>query len=169
MLFACGVGSGLFFFGVGEPVSHYTQRNRHSADSTILDGKLAQYAMNLTLYHWGEHLLIVFFFFSRDFSDYSLRLVMLLHCRNVDWTDELKGRVADDHEIVFLSADWRQNIRLDGWFDRYPFHLRYFAGSLYFVGVRRVTDEFGHRWNHRPGRWAWPGSWSINPLTASSI
>ena len=24
MLFACGVGSGLFFFSVSEPVSHYT-------------------------------------------------------------------------------------------------------------------------------------------------
>ena len=29
MLFACGVGVGLFFYGVAEPVFHYTQPNRY--------------------------------------------------------------------------------------------------------------------------------------------
>ena len=28
MLFSCGVSTGLFFFGVAEPVKHYTTANR---------------------------------------------------------------------------------------------------------------------------------------------
>ena len=28
MLFACGIGVGLFFYGVAEPIFHYTGRNR---------------------------------------------------------------------------------------------------------------------------------------------
>ena len=54
MLFACGIGVGLFFYGVAEPITHYTiTRNRYSADPTMPDNTLAQIAINLTLYHWG--------------------------------------------------------------------------------------------------------------------
>ena len=42
MLFACGVGVGLFFYGVAEPIYHYTSRNRYSADPTLPDNELAQ-------------------------------------------------------------------------------------------------------------------------------
>ena len=55
MLFACGIGVGLFFYGVAEPVYHYTGKNRYSADSTMPDNTLAQIAINVTLYHWGKY------------------------------------------------------------------------------------------------------------------
>ena len=55
MLFACGVGVGLFFYGVAEPVFHYTTRNRYSADPTLPDNELAQVAINLSMYHWGTY------------------------------------------------------------------------------------------------------------------
>ena len=29
MLFACGIGVGLFFYGVAEPIFHYTGKNRY--------------------------------------------------------------------------------------------------------------------------------------------
>jgi len=54
MLFACGVGVGLFFYGVAEPIFHYTTRNRYSADPSIPDNELAQIAINLPMYHWGK-------------------------------------------------------------------------------------------------------------------
>jgi len=60
MLFACGIGVGLFFYGVAEPIYHYTGKNRYSADSTMPDNTLAQIAINLTLYHWGIHGWIVY-------------------------------------------------------------------------------------------------------------
>jgi len=60
MLFAAGVGVGLFYFGVSEPVSHYKvdgNRNRHSYE--IADER-AQMSMNLTWYHWGVHAWVVY-------------------------------------------------------------------------------------------------------------
>jgi choline-glycine betaine transporter len=60
MLFACGIGTGLFFFGVAEPLYHYTGKNRYSSDPMRPDNLLAQDAMNLTLYHWGIHGWIVY-------------------------------------------------------------------------------------------------------------
>ncbi|KAL5263770.1 hypothetical protein ACHWQZ_G004986 [Mnemiopsis leidyi] len=55
MLFACGVGVGLFFYGVGEPINHYTRPNRYTADRYMPDNMVAQNAINQTFYHWGLH------------------------------------------------------------------------------------------------------------------
>ena len=55
MLFACGIGPGLFFSGVAEPVYHYTGENRYTRDPTMPDNRLAQEAINITLYHYGFH------------------------------------------------------------------------------------------------------------------
>jgi choline-glycine betaine transporter len=60
MLFACGVGVGLFFYGVAEPIWHYTGGNRYFADKYMPDNELAQNAMNLTFFHWGIHGWIVY-------------------------------------------------------------------------------------------------------------
>ena len=37
MLFACGIGVGLFFYGVAEPIFHYTGKNRYSHKLLITD------------------------------------------------------------------------------------------------------------------------------------
>jgi len=55
MLFACGVGVGLFFYGVGEPIAHYTSPNRYTSDRYMPDNMVAQNALNQTFYHWGLH------------------------------------------------------------------------------------------------------------------
>jgi len=60
MLFACGIGVGLFFYGVAEPIYHYTTPNRYNRDPFAPDNLLAQEAMNVTLYHWGVHGWIVY-------------------------------------------------------------------------------------------------------------
>ncbi|XP_074656141.1 putative glycine betaine transporter [Tubulanus polymorphus] len=63
MLFACGIGVGLFFFGVAEPVWHYVPEgggNRYISDKSMPDNTLAQIAINLTLYHWGIHGWVVY-------------------------------------------------------------------------------------------------------------
>jgi len=41
MLFSCGLSTGLFFYGVSEPIYHYTGENRYSADSSLPDNSLA--------------------------------------------------------------------------------------------------------------------------------
>jgi len=61
MLFAAGIGIGLFYFGVAEPIFHYAPGeygNRYYNRYT--DNQLAQDAMNLTFFHWGVHGWIVY-------------------------------------------------------------------------------------------------------------
>lgn len=49
MLFAAGMGIGLMFFGVSEPLMHYL--NPPSADSQTIEA--AKKAMSITFFHWG--------------------------------------------------------------------------------------------------------------------
>ncbi|NKB99468.1 MAG: BCCT family transporter [Pseudomonadales bacterium] len=51
MLFAAGMGIGLMFFGVAEPVNHFLAPP-HGDGGTIA---AAKEAMNLTFFHWGLH------------------------------------------------------------------------------------------------------------------
>lgn len=51
MLFAAGMGIGLMFFGVAEPVNHFLAPPQ-GAGGTIV---AAREAMNLTFFHWGLH------------------------------------------------------------------------------------------------------------------
>jgi choline/glycine/proline betaine transport protein len=51
MLFAAGMGIGLMFYGVAEPVMHYLQPP-HGAGGGI---EAASQAMQLTFFHWGLH------------------------------------------------------------------------------------------------------------------
>ena len=60
MLFACGVSTGLFFYGVAEPLYHYIGPNRFTRDPSLPDNRLAQEAINITLYHWGLHGWVVY-------------------------------------------------------------------------------------------------------------
>ena len=56
MLFACGIGVGLFYYGVSEPIFHYTDgTNRYLADPYRPDNLVAQDAINLTFFHWGTY------------------------------------------------------------------------------------------------------------------
>ncbi|GAB5413516.1 MAG: choline BCCT transporter BetT [Congregibacter sp.] len=51
MLFAAGMGIGLMFFGVAEPVMHFLQPP-HGEGGTV---EAARQAMTLTFFHWGLH------------------------------------------------------------------------------------------------------------------
>ena len=51
MLFAAGMGIGLMFFGVAEPVIHFLNPP-HGEGGTV---EAAREAMKLTFFHWGLH------------------------------------------------------------------------------------------------------------------
>jgi len=56
MIFSAGIGTGLFFYGVSEPLYHATGTYKHSryeADLTLSRDTRDQHAINLTLFHWG--------------------------------------------------------------------------------------------------------------------
>jgi len=58
MIFCCGVAVGLFFYGVSEPLYHL--HSHRYANDLHTDNEKAQYAINLTLYHWGIHGWVVY-------------------------------------------------------------------------------------------------------------
>ncbi|XP_065667061.1 glycine betaine transporter BetL isoform X2 [Hydra vulgaris] len=61
MLFSAGVGIGLFYYGVAEPIYHYKPKaygNRFY--QRYSDNQQAQDAINLTYFHWGFHGWIVY-------------------------------------------------------------------------------------------------------------
>jgi choline-glycine betaine transporter len=53
MMFACGIGVGLYTFSVMEPISYY--RGAVSKLPIVNDDQRAQQAITLTLFHWGLH------------------------------------------------------------------------------------------------------------------
>lgn len=72
MLFAAGMGIGLIFWGVAEPLSHFTNPSAHIPPGTP---EAAAFAMQYSFFHWGLHpwaiyitmaLAIAYFSFRRD-------------------------------------------------------------------------------------------------------
>ena len=53
MLFSAGLGVGLLFYGVAEPVLHYSSNVIHQEGASFSDK--ANFSMNLTYLHWGFH------------------------------------------------------------------------------------------------------------------
>ncbi|MFI2811724.1 MULTISPECIES: choline BCCT transporter BetT [Microbulbifer] len=56
MLFSAGIGIGLLFFGVAEPVMHYL--NPPDADTGTVEA--ARQALVLSIFHWGLHVWAIF-------------------------------------------------------------------------------------------------------------
>ncbi|KZY37679.1 BCCT transporter [Oleiphilus sp. HI0081] len=55
MLFAAGMGIGLMFWGVAEPVSYYTGWYKTPLNVAANTPEAASMAMGATMYHWGIH------------------------------------------------------------------------------------------------------------------
>ena len=53
MLFSAGLGVGLLFYGVAEPVMHFSSDALHSEGASFSDK--ANRSMNLAYLHWGFH------------------------------------------------------------------------------------------------------------------
>ena len=107
MLFACGVSTALFFYGVAEPVYHYMGPNRYTRDPTMPDNKLAQEAITLTLFHYGLHSWVVF-------TIVGLTLAIMAHREGLPLTmkscfypligDKIFGWVGDIVDILSVIA-----------------------------------------------------------------
>jgi len=56
MLFTCGVAVGMFFYGVTEPVSYFTDgTTRYMTNQGMTDSEVAQWSITLSVFHWGLH------------------------------------------------------------------------------------------------------------------
>eukprot|EP00232_Nephroselmis_pyriformis_P019914 CAMPEP_0182901104 /NCGR_PEP_ID=MMETSP0034_2-20130328/29354_1 /TAXON_ID=156128 /ORGANISM="Nephroselmis pyriformis, Strain CCMP717" /LENGTH=802 /DNA_ID=CAMNT_0025035437 /DNA_START=28 /DNA_END=2436 /DNA_ORIENTATION=+ len=59
MLFACGIGVGLYYWGVSEPM-HYYRQGRLNKPFFQNDDQRAQMAIGITFFHWGVHAWVVY-------------------------------------------------------------------------------------------------------------
>jgi len=55
MLFACGIGIGLFYYGVSEPMYYYNGYPNMQKPGWTNDDQRAQQALFITMFHWGLH------------------------------------------------------------------------------------------------------------------
>ncbi len=69
MMFAAGMGIGLMFFGVAEPVMHFLSPPRGVPGSI----EAASQAMNLTFFHWGLHAWAIYAIVALILAYFSFR------------------------------------------------------------------------------------------------
>ena len=69
MLFSAGMGIGLVFYGVAEPLSHFANPPYTDARST----DAAREAINITFFHWGLHAWAVYIVIGLSLSYFSYR------------------------------------------------------------------------------------------------
>jgi choline/glycine/proline betaine transport protein len=82
MLFAAGMGIGLIFWGVAEPVRHF------HANPFVAEGgtpEAATVALRLAFFHWGLHAWAVYAFVGLILSYYAYRLDLPLSIRSAFW------------------------------------------------------------------------------------
>ncbi len=70
MLFAAGMGIGLIFWGVAEPMSHYLNPPEHIAGGS---GAAAAFAMKHSFFHWGFHPWAIYIVMSMSIAYFSFR------------------------------------------------------------------------------------------------
>ncbi len=70
MLFAAGMGIGLIFWGVAEPLSHYMQPPEHLDKES---GEAATFAMRYSFFHWGLHPWAIYIVMSLSIAYFSFR------------------------------------------------------------------------------------------------
>ena len=78
MLFTAGMGIGLMFFGVAEPVMHYV--NPPTGDGQTVDA--AQQAMRITFFHWGLHAWAIYALVGLSLAYFSFRHNLPLKVRS---------------------------------------------------------------------------------------
>ncbi|VEE08842.1 transmembrane transport protein BCCT family [Neisseria animalis] len=98
MLFAAGMGVGLMFFGVAEPLSHFT--------SPISNGN-AQSAMLHTFFHWGIHAWAVYGVIALALAYFGFRYKLPLALRSCFYPllkDKINGGFGDAIDVMALVA-----------------------------------------------------------------
>ena len=100
MLFAAGMGVGLMFFGVAEPLIH----------NFVADGGFEykqQEAMLHTLFHWGIHAWAVYAVIALALAYFGFRYKLPLALRSCFYPllkDKINGRIGDVIDVMALVA-----------------------------------------------------------------
>ncbi|MDR5590995.1 BCCT family transporter [Christiangramia sp. SM2212] len=103
MLFSAGMGIGLLFFGVGEPVMHFNSPPTADAGTAAA----AQEAMNFTFLHWGFHAWAVYALVGLSLSYFTYTRGLPLTIRSIFYPflgDRIYGRIGDVIDIFAVLA-----------------------------------------------------------------
>jgi len=82
MLFSAGMGIGLMFFGVAEPVFHFFDPHLGAEGGTSAAGEVA---MAVTLYHWGFHPWAIYALVGLSLAFFSFNRGLPLTFRSIFW------------------------------------------------------------------------------------
>lgn len=102
MLFAAGMGVGLMFFGVAEPLSHYS-----SDITTGTSAQRAEQALLYTAFHWGTHAWAIYGVISLALAYFAFRYKLPLALRSCFYPllkDKIHGKLGDSIDILALIA-----------------------------------------------------------------
>ncbi|MFC6276948.1 BCCT family transporter [Psittacicella hinzii] len=102
MLFAAGMGVGIMFFGVAEPLTHF--------NSSIAIGspeQKAQEAMLQTFFHWGIHAWAVYAVIALALAYFGFRYKLPLSLRSCFYPllkDRINGKIGDIIDVFALIS-----------------------------------------------------------------
>jgi choline/glycine/proline betaine transport protein len=103
MLFSAGMGIGLLFFSVGEPVMHFTTPPMAEPETAAA----AQEAMNFTFLHWGFHAWGVYALVGLALSYFTYTRGLPLTIRSIFYPflgDKIYGKIGDAIDIFAVLA-----------------------------------------------------------------
>lgn len=103
MLFSAGMGIGLLFWGVAEPVSHYA----NSPISEDYSAEAAQNAMNLTFLHWGFHAWAIYAVVALALAFFAYNRKLPLTIRSVFYPilgEKVNGWIGDVIDVFAVLA-----------------------------------------------------------------
>ncbi len=104
MLFAAGMGIGLVFWGVAEPVSHYLNPPEYIAGES---GAAAAFAMRYSFFHWGVHPWAIYIVMSLAIAYFSFRRGMpplISSCFYPVLGDRIDGVIGKTIDILAVFA-----------------------------------------------------------------
>ncbi|WP_026933750.1 BCCT family transporter [Christiangramia echinicola] len=103
MLFSAGMGIGLLFFGVGEPVMHFNSPPTAEAGTAAA----ATEAMNFTFLHWGFHAWAVYALVGLSLAYFTYSRGLPLTIRSIFYPflgDRIYGKTGDIIDIFAVLA-----------------------------------------------------------------
>ena len=103
MLFSAGMGIGLLFFSVGEPVMHFNSPPMAEAGTAAA----AKEAMNFTFLHWGFHAWAVYALVGLSLSYFTYTRGLPLTIRSIFYPflgDRIYGKIGDIIDIFAVLA-----------------------------------------------------------------
>lgn len=101
MLFSCGMGIGLMFWSVAEPISHYAS----NPFTQGLSDESARMAMQLTFFHWGLHPWALFCLAAVALGYFSYRKDLPFAMRSVLYPligDKIYGPIGNTVDIITI-------------------------------------------------------------------